>query len=78
MPLDRIKERYDKIFAESELSGNDFFAGGSHEQYTFPYYHNYIPDHFARIERAVRCLVEGGCTPVFFSEGFMGNSSWEQ
>ena len=76
VPIEKIPGRYAQAFAEAEISGNEFFAGGSHEQYTFPYYHNYIPDHMQRIECAAKCLYEGGCTPVFYSEGFMGNMSW--
>ena len=76
VPIEKIPGRYAKAFAEAEVSGNEFFNGGSHEQYTFPYYHNYIPDHMQRLECAAKCLYEGGCTPVFFTEGFMGNMSW--
>jgi len=32
-----------------------------------------------RLETAVRCLVEdGGCKPVFFNEGLLGNMAWEE
>ena len=76
MPIDQIPGRFAEAFKAAESSGNELFSGASHEQYTFPYYHNYIPDHMQRIECAAKCLVEGGCTPVFYSEGFMGNPSW--
>ena len=76
VPLEQIPGRFAKAFQEAELSGNDLFGSASHEQYTFPYYHNYIPDHLERIACAARCMKEGGCTPVFFAEGFMGNTSW--
>ena len=58
--------------------GNEIFNAASHEQYTFPYYSNYLPDHMQRIEEAMRCLVEGGCTPVFFNDGLLGNTAWEK
>ncbi|MBQ6352433.1 MAG: hypothetical protein IJJ28_04115, partial [Lentisphaeria bacterium] len=76
VPIDQIPGRFAEAFKAAESSGNELFSGASHEQYTFPYYHNYIPDHMQRIECAAKCLVEGGCTPVFYSEGFMGNPSW--
>jgi len=78
VPIKMIPERYEKAFEAAKVSGNELFSGASHEQYTFPYYHNYIPDHMERIECAAKCMVEGGCTPIFYSEGFMGNMSWEK
>ena len=50
----------------------------SHEQYEFPYYHNYLPDGMARLECAAKLMAESGCKPVFFSEGLLGNTSWEK
>jgi len=78
VPLAEIPGRYARIFETAHLYGTETFSGVSHEQYTFPYYPNYIPDHMQRIECAARCLIaEGGCTPVFFSEGVLGNTAWE-
>ena len=76
VPLEVIPGRFANAFKRAETTGNDLFGAASHEQYTFPYYHNYIPDHLQRIECAARCMAEGGCTPIFFAEGFMGNPSW--
>jgi hypothetical protein len=45
----------------------------SHEQYSFPFYKNYIPEHFERMEAAVKSVTEHGYKPAFFQEGFMGN-----
>lgn len=50
---------------------------GSHEQYSFPFYKNYIPDHLDRIETAVRLATEKGYQPVFAHEGLLGNTAWE-
>jgi hypothetical protein len=73
-----ILKRYTEIFEVSKRYGNEIFRGASHEQYTFPYYPNYIPDHLERIEEAARCLIEiGECKPVFFNEGLLGNMAWE-
>jgi hypothetical protein len=44
----------------------------THEQYFWPFYVNYIPDHFQRIEAAIRWVTEHGYKPVFFHEGFLG------
>ena len=44
----------------------------THEQYFWPFYSNYIPDHFERLDVAIRWVTEQGYKPVFFHEGFMG------
>jgi hypothetical protein len=44
----------------------------THEQYFFPFYFNYKPDHFQRVEAALRFCTEHGYEPVFFHEGFLG------
>ena len=48
----------------------------THEQYTFPDYFNYIPNHLQRIECACRCATEAGYKPVYFAEGMFGNQAW--
>ncbi len=55
----------------------DYISMASHEQYSFPCYFNYLPDHFQRIETSIRIATEKGYKPVFFAEGFLGNLSWE-
>ncbi len=78
VPLKDISKRYAEIFETSKHYGNEIFAGASHEQYSFPYYSNYLPDHLERIEEAARCLIEiGECEPVFFNDGLLGNPAWE-
>jgi len=44
----------------------------THEQYFWPFYHNYLPDHRQRVETAIRWVTEHGYEPVFYHEGFMG------
>lgn len=44
----------------------------THEQYFWPFYHNHVPDHFERLETAIRFVTEAGYAPVFFHEGFLG------
>jgi hypothetical protein len=46
----------------------------THEQYFWPFYHNYVPDHFERLEAAIRFVTEAGYEPVFFHEGFLGGA----
>lgn len=44
----------------------------THEQYFWPFYSHYLPDHFERLDVAIRWVTERGYKPVFFHEGFMG------
>ena len=44
----------------------------THEQYFWPFYRNYIPDHPKRLDAALRWVTDHGFKPVFFHEGFMG------
>ena len=44
----------------------------THEQYFWPFYRNYIPDHSQRLDAAIRWVTENGYKPVFFHEGFLG------
>ena len=44
----------------------------THEQYFWPFYRNYIPDHAQRLDVAVRWVTEHGYKPVFFHEGLLG------
>ena len=50
----------------------------THEQYSYPDYFNYIPDHLDRVEEACRLAAEYGCTPAWFSRGIWGNESWNK
>ena len=76
VPLDVIPGRLEKALSDSAASGNEAFCLASHEQYTFPYYHNYIPDHMERLAKAIEIMVGNGCKPVFFPDGFLGNEAW--
>jgi hypothetical protein len=44
----------------------------THEQYFWPFYYNYIPDHPQRMDIVLRWVTERGYEPVFFHEGFLG------
>ena len=76
-PLERIEPEIDRV-----LLKNPFYRTAigllTHEQYTYPYYANYLPDHLQRIERACKCVTEAGYRPVFLTHGLLGNMAWEQ
>lgn len=42
----------------------------THEQYFWPFYSNYIPEHFQRLDAALKYVSERGYRPVFHSDGF--------
>jgi hypothetical protein len=46
----------------------------THEQYFWPFYKNFIPDHEQRLEVALRLVTERGYKPVFFHEGLLGGA----
>lgn len=50
----------------------------THEQYFWPFYSHYIPDHAQRLDVAIRWLTEHGYKPVFFHEGFLGGPDWDK
>jgi hypothetical protein len=48
----------------------------THEQYFWPFYANYLPDHAERLDTTIRWVTERGYEPVFFHEGFLGGPVW--
>jgi hypothetical protein len=67
----------DKIISTLEPQKNDPDTAEimdlfTHEQYFWPFYANYIPDHPKRLDVAIRWVTENGYKPVFFHEGFLG------
>ena len=66
-----------KKFAEIE-EDRDTLSLMTHEQYSFPEYFNYIPNHLERIEEACRLATEKGYEPCWFSRGLLGNESWDK
>ncbi|MGA2257455.1 MAG: hypothetical protein ABSG53_22580 [Thermoguttaceae bacterium] len=44
----------------------------THEQYFWPFYARYIPDHPQRLDTAIRWVTDHGYKPVFFHEGLLG------
>jgi len=57
---------------------NHVIALATHEQYSFPFYANYIPDHFERMEAVVKWCAEHDYRPVFPHVGIIGNTAWNE
>lgn len=70
VPVDKIVPLLEPLTRDPNTAEiMDLFT---HEQYFWPFYHNYRPDHFLRLETAIRFCTEHGYDPVFFHEGFLG------
>jgi hypothetical protein len=69
-PVDRIVPTLEPLMGDpNQAEIMDVFT---HEQYFWPFYANYLPDHFERLDVAIRWVTEHGYKPVFFHEGFLG------
>ena len=77
VPLDKTEEKVKQNLAANAAAGAEHLNIATHEQYTFPYYCNYLPDHMQRLALAIKTVAEAGYSPVFFSDGFLGNQAWE-
>jgi hypothetical protein len=44
----------------------------THEQYFWPFYRNYVPDHPQRMDTAIRWVTDHGYSPIFLHEGLLG------
>jgi len=69
-PLERIVPDLEKIAEDPNQA--EIFDLMTHEQYFWPFYANYLPDHARRVETAIRWVTEHGYEPVFLHEGFLG------
>ncbi len=69
-PVERIVPELEQ--SAENLSEAEIMDLFTHEQYFWPFYSNYIPDHFQRLDAAIRWVTEHGYKPVFFHEGFLG------
>jgi len=69
-PLDQIVPTLEPVVADP-CQGEiiDFLT---HEQYFWPFYKNYLPDHAERLDRAIGFAVQRGYKPVFLQDGFLG------
>ncbi len=69
-PLDQIAATLEPPSKDPNLAEiMDLFT---HEQYFWPFYVNYIPDHAQRLDATIRWVTEHGYKPVFYHEGFLG------
>ena len=75
-PLDQTAAKVKSNIEANLKSGCEVMNMASHEQYTYSYYPNFLPDHMQRIELAVKTAVEAGYTGTFYAEGFLGNMAW--
>ena len=78
VPIEEIPNKVAAAMKDVESKGIEALNYASHEQYTFPSYPNYIPDHLDRLALAARLFKENGFTPVFFNDGLLGNEAWEK
>jgi len=69
-PLDRIVPELEKIAEDPNQA--EIIDLLTHEQYFWPFYSHYLPDHAQRVETAIRWVTEHGYEPVFLHEGFLG------
>ena len=70
VPLDQIEPRLKKVVGDPNTAEIVDFL--THEQYFWPFYVNYLPDHPQRLDRAIRFVTERGYKPVFLHEGLLG------
>ena len=76
VPLAQIRSEVEK--AVNHPYYRTLLELSSHEQYSFPYYFNYLPDHLQRLDEACHAASDAGYRPVFFAEGLFGNQIWEK
>ena len=70
VPIERIVPALEPLAEDPNRAEiMDLFT---HEQYFWPFYVPYIPDHAQRLDAAIRWVTEHGYKPVFFHEGFLG------
>lgn len=74
-PVEQIEGKLAPLAADpAHAEIMDLFT---HEQYFWPFYPVYLPDHPQRVDRALRWVTEHGYKPVFFHEGLLGADAGE-
>ena len=69
-PIDRVAATLEPISKDPNTAEiMDLFT---HEQYFWPFYTRYIPDHAKRLDATIRWVTEHGYKPVFYHDGFLG------
>ena len=69
-PTDILLEKLETAY---QTPGRDFLNIGTHEQYSYPFYSAYIPEHFQRIEATLQSLEKHGFQSSFFTESLLQN-----
>ena len=70
VPLDDTVPTLEKVIADPNTA--EFIDLMTHEQYFWPFYRNYLPDHWDRLDRAFAFLTERGYKPVFMNDPPLG------
>lgn len=70
VPLDQIVPTLQEVLADPQRA--EIVDILTHEQYFWPFYDRYLPDHAQRLDAALGFLTEHGYEPVFLHEGFLG------
>ena len=68
-PIDQIVPGLESTAQDTNQAENIDLM--THEQYFWPFYKNFIPDHFKRLDKAINWVTEHGYKPVFWNEEFM-------
>jgi hypothetical protein len=69
-PLDKIEPLLEAVVADPRQG--EIVDLLTHEQYFWPFYRAYLPDHAERMDRAIGFVTRHGYKPVFLQEGFLG------
>ena len=72
VPLPQIVPRLEAIAVDPHQS--EILELMIHEQYFYPAYRAYIPEYAERCETAIRWVTDRGYAPVFYGDGFLGNT----
>ncbi len=68
--LEAVVPTLEKAIADPKTA--EFVDLMTHEQYFWPFYVNYLPDHWDRLDRAFGFLTERGYKPVFLNDPLLG------
>jgi len=71
-PVDQVAQVLDPLSRQPDPK--DTVNLLTHEQYSWPFYSGYLPDHAQRVEAAIRWAAEHDYQPVFFHEGLLGGA----
>lgn len=69
-PTDRIVQTLEPLARDPNQA--EIMDLLTHEQYFWPSYPHYLPDHPERMDVAIRWVTERGYEPVLYHEGFLG------